>query len=225
MISGPNGSGKTTLTNQLRARDVDLGEYINPDDITKDLVGSYEARSAAAQQIADTRRDEAIRAGRSFSFETVMSHPSKIDILLRAKASGFCVQVFFVGTNDPRTNVERVAVRVTQGGHDVPTERIIARWKRTMALLPTAIRAADEAYVFDNSSTRNVGITPRLVFRRSVKTRALPQTQQSPPMPEWVRIYVLQALSIRPLSWPIGKQTHEGVRGVELTDLAWRLCV
>jgi len=198
MISGPNGSGKTTLTNQLRARDVDLGEYINPDDIAKNLTGSYEARSAAAQKIADERRDEAIRVGRSFSFETVMSHPSKIHVLLRARTFGFFVHVFFVGTNDPRTNVERVALRVAQGGHDVPTERIIARWKRTMALLPTAIGAADEAYVFDNSPAGNVASSPRLVFRRSIKTRTLPQTQQFPPLPDWVRKYALEALGIKP---------------------------
>src|SRR4051794_14801763 len=103
---------------------------ISTHDIAKNLTGSYEARSAAAQKIADERRDEAIRVGRSFSFETVMSHPSKIDILRRARASGFFVQMFFIGTDDPRTNIERVALRVSQGGHDVPTDRIVARWKR-----------------------------------------------------------------------------------------------
>jgi replicative DNA helicase len=199
MIAGPNGSGKTKLADQLRARDIDLGEYINPDDIAKNLVGSYEERSAAAQKIADERRDDAIRARRSFSFETVMSHPSKIEVLVRAKESGYFVQVFFVGTDDPRTNIERVALRVSQGGHDVPKERIIPRWKRAMALLPAAIRAADEAFVFDNSSAGSIATTPRLVFRRSVKNWALPQTELFSPIPDWVRKQVLDVLGIGPL--------------------------
>jgi predicted ABC-type ATPase len=123
MIAGPNGSGKTTLTRWLRERGVDFGEYINPDDIAGSLTGSYEQRTREAQRIADQRRDACLEAKRSFSFETVMSHPSKIDILVRAREAGFFVQLFFVGTDDPQTNIERVELRVAQGGHDVPKDR------------------------------------------------------------------------------------------------------
>jgi len=102
MVAGPNGAGKTTLVRWLRTRGVDFGEYINPDDIAEELEGSYDARVRQAQLIADDRREACIQARRSFSFETVMSHPSKVDILLRAKQAGFLVQVFFIGTEDPR---------------------------------------------------------------------------------------------------------------------------
>jgi predicted ABC-type ATPase len=88
MIAGPNGAGKTTLFRNLRQSGVDFGEYINPDDIALELQGSYDERVRQAQTIADQRRDACIAAGRSLSFETVMSHPSKIDILARAKAAG-----------------------------------------------------------------------------------------------------------------------------------------
>jgi predicted ABC-type ATPase len=125
IVAGPNGAGKTTLTKSLHQRGIDLGEYINPDDIADELQGTYDERVARAQAIADHRREACIEAKRSFSFETVMSHPSKIDILVRAKEAGFFVQLFFVGTDDPRTNIERVALRVQQGGHDVPTDKIV----------------------------------------------------------------------------------------------------
>jgi len=97
MVAGPNGSGKTTLVQALQARGIDFGEYINPDDIADGLTGSYDERVAQAQSIADDRRNACIEARRSFSFETVMSHPSKLDILVRAKEAGFFVQLFFVG--------------------------------------------------------------------------------------------------------------------------------
>src|ERR1700692_325435 len=100
MVAGPNASGKTTLTRWLRERRVEFGEYINPDDIARELDGSEIARAAEAQAIADRRREACIAAKRSFSFETVMSHPSKVDVLVRAREAGFLVQLFFVGIDD-----------------------------------------------------------------------------------------------------------------------------
>jgi predicted ABC-type ATPase len=157
MIAGPNGAGKTTLFRNLRQSGVDFGEYINPDDIALELQGSYDERVRQAQTIADQRRDACIAAGRSFSFETVMSHPSKIDILARAKATGFFVQLFFVGIDDPRTNIDRVRLRVAQGGHDVPLDKIIPRWMRTMALLGGAIKLADQSFVRQQRRGRRSG--------------------------------------------------------------------
>jgi replicative DNA helicase len=182
----------------LQARDIELGEYINPDDIAAELEGSYDERVAAAQQIADQRREVCIRERRSFSFETVMSHRSKLDLLVRAKEAGFFVQLFFVGTDDPRTNVERVALRVAQGGHSVPDDRIIARWVRTMSNLPDAIRLVDQTFVFDNSAAGLVEAGgPRLVFRRSIISgRNLRRSEQIPPVPDWVRHYILRPLGI-----------------------------
>lgn len=195
MVAGPNGSGKTTLIESLRRQGIDFGEYINPDDIAAKLEGSYVARVAEAQIIADHRRETCIETKRNFSFETVMSHPSKIDILVRAKTLGFFVQLFFVGTDDPNTNIERVALRVAQGGHDVPRDRIVARWARTMEQLHKAVRLADRTFVFDNSAAGNIDAGPRLIFCRSVTQRsAAPHTQIFPPIPEWVRYYVMRPL-------------------------------
>ncbi len=86
VVAGPNGSGKTTLTTQLRTDGVDFGRYINPDDIAATLDGSYEDRVRRAQALADAQRAECIERGESFSFETVMSHPSKIEVIRAANA-------------------------------------------------------------------------------------------------------------------------------------------
>lgn len=196
MVAGPNGSGKTTLTRQLRERGVDFGEYINPDDIALTLDGTYDARVVEAQRVADRRRDECIEAQRSFSFETVMSHPSKIDILKRAKAVGFFVQLYFVGIDDPRTNVDRVAFRVAQGGHDVPQDRIIARWHRTMALLADAVSTADQAFVFDNSHGTPLSKGPRLVAQVHTTRQGQFVDRQFAPIPNWVRYFLFDKLGI-----------------------------
>lgn len=197
MIAGPNGAGKTTLTRLLRQRGEDFGEYINPDDIADELDGSYNERVREAQSIADRQRDACIEAKRSFTFETVMSHPSKVDILARAKAAGFFVQLYFVGTDDPQTNVERVALRVAQGGHDVPGDRIVSRWHRTMSLLHSAIETSDRSFLFDNSNTEGfeAGPMPVLTTNRDAHGRLNVNFKVDQP-PPWLRRYALAPLGI-----------------------------
>jgi predicted ABC-type ATPase len=190
MVAGPNGAGKTTLVQWLRQRGVDFGDYINPDDIAQQLEGSYDDRVRQAQVIADRRREECIEARRSFSFETVMSHPSKVDILVRAKSAGFFVQLFFVGTEDPEISIERVALRVAQGGHDVPTDRIIARWFRTMGQLSEAIESSDRAFIFDNTASGGIEA------RRLILTWDSVGFQWFSPLPAWVQRYVLDPLEL-----------------------------
>jgi predicted ABC-type ATPase len=193
MVAGPNGAGKTTLTRWLRRHGVAFGEYINPDEIAEGLAGLNEDRVSEAQAIADGRRDACVEARRNFSFETVMSHPSKVDLLIRARAVGFFAQTFFVGTDDPRTNVERVALRVAQGGHDVPQDRIIARWKRTMELLHRAIDASDKTFIFDNSAsvTPSTSVGPRLVMEIANPREGARKVARSiRSVPDWVRHYV-----------------------------------
>jgi predicted ABC-type ATPase len=192
MIAGPNGSGKTTLTRMLRRNGVEFGEYINPDDIAPELQGSYDERVRQAQVIADSRRDACVEARRSFSFETVMSHPSKIDILARAKAAGFFVQLFFVGIDDPQTNIDRVRLRVAQGGHDVPLDKIVPRWGRTMVLLHSAVEVADQSFLFDNSAA-GIDQGPKLVLtsRRGADGGIETRLKTASP-PSWLRQYVLE---------------------------------
>jgi predicted ABC-type ATPase len=151
MVAGPNGSGKTTFIAHIRSQGIDLGEYINPDDIAAGLSGSYDDRVRQAQRLADESRERCLAAGVSFTFETVMSHLSKIEFLARAAAAGFDSVLYFVSTGDPALNVARVAHRVARGGHDVPRDKIVSRYERAMALLPVALTIADRAFVYENS--------------------------------------------------------------------------
>jgi lipopolysaccharide/colanic/teichoic acid biosynthesis glycosyltransferase/predicted ABC-type ATPase len=202
IVAGPNGAGKTTLTRWLRNQQIDFGEYINADDIAAGLQGPEDARVREAQRIADVRREQCIAARRSFTFETVMSHPSKVDILKRAKEAGFFVQLFFVGTDDSEINIARVALRVRLGGHDVPEEKITSRWLRTMDLLAQAIRSVDAAFVFDNSSAEQRG-GPRLVFQwKAAEETRRPKFQFFRTIPDWVWQYVIIPLDINPRAPP-----------------------
>lgn len=60
----------------------------------------------------------------------------------------------FIGISRPDVSEERVAMRVTQGGHDVPTEKLIARFPRTLANLRAALRELPHVLIFDNDDLR-----------------------------------------------------------------------
>lgn len=157
LIAGPNGSGKSTITRKLMASGADFGVYINPDEIARQLDGNDMLNARRAQELAEEQRNELLDKGQSHSFESVMSHPSKIDYLVSAKHRGFHVTLIFVGVDDPKVNVARVAERVAQGGHDVPIDKIVSRYKRTMELLFDAVMVSDKAIIYDNTD-RNKGL-------------------------------------------------------------------
>jgi predicted ABC-type ATPase len=115
-------------------------------DFGKVAVNSYFASVAG-----DFLRQKLLDQKTSFTFETVMSHPSKVDLLAKAQQAGYRTYLYFVATDHPDINVSRVRARVKLGGHAVPEDRIVQRYYRSLELLMDAIRHTNRAYVFDNS--------------------------------------------------------------------------
>lgn len=96
-------------------------------------------------------QEAAIRREVSFSQETVFSHLSKVEALRHAKSAGYRTYLYYVATSTPVINQERVANRYSQGGHDVPPDKIVSRYARSLAHLKDAIPYLSRAFFFDNS--------------------------------------------------------------------------
>ncbi|MFN0036565.1 MAG: hypothetical protein ACKVUS_15980 [Saprospiraceae bacterium] len=96
-------------------------------------------------------REQMLEAGFTFSTETVMSAPQKLDMMRHAKELGFRVYLYYVATETPLINQVRVQNRVKLGGHDVPVDKIHNRYFRSLELLYDAIKISDRAYLFDNT--------------------------------------------------------------------------
>ncbi|WP_167492314.1 zeta toxin family protein [Leptospira dzoumogneensis] len=107
--------------------------------------------SYSAAMIADILTKKLITKRQSFCFETVMSHSSKTDLLRLAKMAGYKIYFYFIYTQDPKLNIQRVLQRVNEGGHNVDTNKILERYKRSFKLLPTALKISDRAYLLDNT--------------------------------------------------------------------------
>lgn len=136
--------------------DVQKGYFLNSEIQVKDesVIFAKEAiNSYTVALLADYYRHEYILRGESFSFETVFSHPSKIEILKEAKCKGYRTYLYFISTENPKINLTRISSRVLEGGHDVPNDKIISRFQRCLENVSPALSFLDRAYFFDNTET------------------------------------------------------------------------
>ncbi len=174
-LAGPNGAGKTTFYGaHLEAAGL---RFVNADDLARELeVEAYEAA-----ELADHLRKALVEQRESFVFETVFSDPvgAKLDFLRHASTLGYTVVLCFIGLDSPEQSDERVAMRVLQGGHDVPAEKLLERYPRTLENLARAIRELPHVLVFDN---RDLGRPFRMVAEFD---RGAP-TVLNHPLPGWL---------------------------------------
>jgi predicted ABC-type ATPase len=152
IIAGPNGSGKSTLAGQLS-----LLNYINADLLEKELykeIADSRQREALAAYAMSRSIIQHLRDGTSFSVETVFAANQIPGFLVKARGSGYKIIVHFIATDKPGINIERVAERVRQGGHNVPRDKIVERYGKSIRLLPKLIEFADEITLYDNSGEK-----------------------------------------------------------------------
>ena len=185
-IAGPNGAGKSTF---YKAFFEEAGlPFVNADLIARELnvVDSYEA---ALQ--ANLIREEYVSERESFIFETVLSDPvgEKIEFLRQAVSSGYTVVFCFIGLDAPQNSNQRVAMRTSQGGHDVPEDKIAARYPRSLENLKRAVLGLPHVYVYDNSSLA----TPYALvaeYRNGVPVR-------QGELPDWFKQLQLPRIDVR----------------------------
>jgi predicted ABC-type ATPase len=114
------------------------------------------ADSYLAADLAEFIRQQLLANDISFTYETVMSHESKIDFLQKAKEKGYRVYLYFIATEDPEINISRVNVRVAQQGHNVAPEIIKNRYYKSLQHLKEAVKKSNRAYIWDNSGTASL---------------------------------------------------------------------
>lgn len=171
-------------TNDKDARITDLNTdnlYIKENIfVTKSRLNSYHAAF-----IASFFREILLHENNSFSFETVMSHPSKLDFLKQTKAAGFKTYLYFICTQDPEINKSRVLNRLSKGGHDVKESKIEPRYYRSLDLLFAAFSTADRAFILDSSSEKR-----NLILEKDYNVII----QHNENIPQWIEKYILDKL-------------------------------
>jgi predicted ABC-type ATPase len=179
VIAGPNGAGKSTFFD-LFLRPLGF-RFVNADLLATGLAGDDPASTAyRAAELADIERRALIARGDTFVMETVLSDPhgAKLGLLRDARATGYRIAFVFIGLEGPELSSARVAQRVALGGHDVPDEKIVARFPRTLANTRSALKMADVGWVFDNSDADGP-------YRLVLVTREGMVLERHGPLPRW----------------------------------------
>lgn len=145
-LAGSNGAGKSTFYESYLG---DSGlRFINADELSASLgMPPYDAAELAA-----SLRRELVSQRESFIFETVLSDPvgEKVDQLASYAVIGYTVVLIFIRIESSDESIRRVAMRACQGGHDVPDEKLRARFARTQANLQRAIQRLPYVIVYSN---------------------------------------------------------------------------
>lgn len=238
IFAGPNGSGKSTIINIVRNHGIDMGVYVNADEIKEQFLkhqsldfANYELTVLANELkekmsdstfFSDERSDEVVEnvtiesnvmyckridlfdsvstftadfirnklIGNcpKFTFETVMSHPSKLDFIKKATEQGYKTYLYFVSLEDPELNKNRVKARVQLLGHDVPDDKIESRYYRTMDFLYDALKLVDKAFLFDNSGSRSILFAKYMDSEISI--------EDTDHVPHWFHTYVLDKIQV-----------------------------
>ena len=156
IIAGCNGAGKTTASFTILPEVLGCKEFINADEIAKGL-SPFQPESVAVQagRIMLARMDELLQKGETFAFETTLATKSYKQKIEWAQANGYEVTLLFFWLDSPNMAKKRVAQRVAEGGHSIPSETIERRYHNGITnLFAIYIDMVDICYIFDNSEGR-----------------------------------------------------------------------
>jgi predicted ABC-type ATPase len=153
ILAGPNGAGKTTFANEFLPIEAECLNFINADLIAKGISPFQPAKMAIeAGRIMIERIAECVRENESFAFETTFSGKGYIRKIIDWKNEGYEIIIYFLQLPSVEFAIERVKLRVAQGGHNVPEQVIRRRFQRSWVNFNMFYKQlADSWIVFDTS--------------------------------------------------------------------------
>ena len=169
MFAGPNGSGKSTFKSIIRSEL--LGVFINPDEIEKEIrqydfldFDSYRVQTTKEEVLSFFINSPLLKAADllddahslRFNDGKLSFFNAGVNAYFASVAADFIRNKLIECSEDPAINISRVRYRVRMGGHSVPEDKIVSRYKRSLDLLKQAIQFTNRAYIFDNSTHEHI---------------------------------------------------------------------
>ena len=165
VIGGPNGAGKTTSAKSLLPELLHCNEYINADAIAAALSPfNPESVSLQSGRLMLDRIHHLASQKTNFSFETTMASRSFAPFLVDCKKDNYKINLIFLWLEASDLALDRVKGRVASGGHDIPIDTILRRYKRSIDnFLNIYSPLADDWFLYNNSLTEPVIIAEKKV--------------------------------------------------------------
>lgn len=153
IIAGPNGAGKTTASYSILPAKLGITQFVNADEIARGLSPfSPESVAIQAGKIMLKRIKDLIQQKVDFAFETTLSTKSYVNLVQEAKASNYNVTLVFFFLDSPELAIDRVRIRMSEGGHSIPEDTVRRRFKRGLNnFMNLYLRIVYSWMVFDNS--------------------------------------------------------------------------
>jgi len=169
IISGPNGAGKTTASYSVLPKILQCKEFVNADEIARGLSPfNPESVSIEAGRLMLNRIKELLSRNESFSIETTLSTRSYFRLVEKAHQQGYEVTLLFFWLKSPEQAMERVAERVSKGGHNIPQDIIVRRYYEGIYNLFNIYMSIVDTWVLVNNSE-----TPRSIIASGGKDQEL----------------------------------------------------
>lgn len=182
LVAGPNGSGKSTFSASIALEGIT--HVVDPDAIARQLDAEQPARAAiSAARQAIVRSRSLIAARESFIVESTLAGHGAISLIHDAKRAGYRVLLAYVALGNQDLHIERVRLRASRGGHDIPDADIRRRYSRSLLRAPEAVRLADETLIFDNSGSE---------LELAMRLRKGKITWQASSIPRWIQDLALR---------------------------------
>lgn len=158
IIAGCNGAGKTTASFTILPEIWDCYEFVNADEIARGISPlNPESVAVHAGRIMLQRIDELVELGKTFSIETTLATRSYLKLIKRAREAGYTINLLFFWLNSPEAAIQRVAKRVSEGGHNIPEEVIRRRYHLGIQnFFKLYMDAVDTWTLVDNNSSPRV---------------------------------------------------------------------
>ena len=160
IIAGSNGAGKTTFAREFLPKEIGCPVFVNADLIAAGL-SPFEPATAAirAGRMMIEEIETYVREKRSFAFETTLSGRRYARMIPQWQDLGYRIKLVFLYLEDVKIAIERIRVRVRQGGHGIPEDVVRRRYEAGWRNFQQTYRKlVDTWVVYDNS-----GETPVLV--------------------------------------------------------------
>lgn len=148
IIGGADGVGKSSFTGSLKAQSLTLGTIIDVDKITVQCGNN--AIDGAKKAIE--KLNECLDNGYSFTQETTLSGNKTVLTCRKAREKGYYIRLYYIGLNTEDESINRIKNRVKKGGHDIPQETVIKRFKNRFEALKKVLPYCDDAIFFDNDN-------------------------------------------------------------------------
>lgn len=160
IIAGPNGAGKSTAARTLLPHIWQCREFVNADEIARGLSPfNPDSVSVSAGKIMLHRIEALLQGDESFSIETTLATRSYVSLIEKAHEKGFQVSLLYLWLNSPDLSRLRVNQRVSEGGHNIPTEVIRRRYRLGISnLFRLFLPVIDEWVIYDNSQNPRICI-------------------------------------------------------------------